>query len=68
MLNIIPKSPEDPPRFEAKLLGVIQFQPETDKSIAPSNALALLTSTTTVEAETSQYEHEEGLLIVANGS
>ena len=68
MLNIIPVSPEDPPKFDAKLVGVIQFHPVTDKSTAPSDAPALLVPTTAVEAVTSQYEHEAVSLIEAKGS
>ena len=68
MLKIIPASPEDAPKFEAKIVGVVQFQPSTDKSTEPSNALVLLAPTTTVEAETSQYEQEAVSLIVAKGS
>jgi hypothetical protein len=65
MLNIIPVEPVDVPKFEAKLVGVVQFQPFTDKSTEPSNALALLASTTIAEAETSQYKHDAVSLIVA---
>ena len=68
MLNIIPVEPVDVPKFEAKLVGVVQFQPFTDKSTEPSNALVLLASTTTVEAVKPQNKHEAVSLIVAKES
>ena len=69
MLNIIPVEPaEYAAKFDVKLEGVVQFQPSTDKSTEPSNALALLALTTPDEAERSQYEQEAVSLIVAKGS
>jgi hypothetical protein len=68
MLNMIPLEPDAVPKFEAKIVGVIQFQPVTDKSTEPSDALLLLALTTTAVAETLQYEHEAESLIVAKES
>jgi hypothetical protein len=68
MLNITPVEPLGVPKFEAKLVGLIQLKPVTDKSMEPSNALLLLALTTTAEVDRLQYKHEAVSLIVAKES
>jgi hypothetical protein len=68
MLNIIPVEPEEvAAKLEAKLVGVIQFKPVTDKLTEPSNVHELLGSTTTAEVERLQYKQEAASFIVAKG-
>ena len=62
---MMPVEPVAVPKLAAKTVGLVQFDPIMDKSTAPSNALALLAPTTTVEVDTSQNKHAAVSLIVA---